>query len=633
MSQDYDFSKNRAEEFGEDLWSYFIIPPFYKDLGLFRSNKPLIVEGGRGSGKTMLLRYLCHKTQFSLKRSDFPSQVFNRIGVYWKIDTQFTAMMSKRKKEKEEWNPIFINWGVLEISEGILSSVASIASSRYNNIDVETLKKIDFSPLKDYCYDIPSDYAGAFSYIKTRNRKFQLYISNLKGDFMNLPFCFIKDLIYCIKYAIPELKETVFDIYIDEYENLQDSQCKIINTWIKHSEIPLIFNVAMKKNAMRLTETMGDERIVAINDYRKVELDSFVEKNFETFATEMFLLKLYRKGLHEMPIEESRLFSISDEDLSYRASEAYGKEIKSIIKHIFPSITVKDVAASMLGQSAFVNRIKKELSIFNDGKMIDRIFSVANLIPEAVIILPSIMNRKSVENKKILDCYFEYSKGVNNQFKNWIDNNLFGCILFYYGALNRICPLYSGFEAFITMSKDNLRHFLELCLQSITLKDNKIEVVSPQEQALAVRSVSENMFGEIKSLGKRGNELSVFAMRLGAFYEEARKKIQQSEPEQNHFNISDNLSERTQDLIDELVKWSVLYEYKLTKQKNLESGMEYMLNPIYSSYFTISYRKKRRIDISNAEFETIAFGEVEDFKRFLRVRFPEKKNEPGLFKD
>lgn len=633
MSQDYDFSKNRAEEFGEDLWNYFIIPPFYKDLGLFRSNKPLIVEGGRGSGKTMLLRYLCHKTQFSQNRNDFPGEAINRIGVYWKIDTQFTAMMSKRKKEEEEWNPIFINWGVLEISEGILSSIASIASSKYNNIDVETLKRIDFSPLKDYYEDIPSDFVGAYSYIKSKNRKFQLYISNLKGDFLNLPFRFIKDMIFCIKDAVKEIRDTVFDIYIDEYENLQDSQCKIINTWIKHSEIPLIFNVAMKKNAMRLTETMGNERIVAVNDYRKVELDSLVENYFETFATEMFLLKLYRRGLQEMPIEESRLFSFRDEDLAYRTSEAYVKEVKAIIKRIFPSVTVKDVAASMLGQSAFVNRIKKELNVFCDNDMIERILSKSQSIPEAIIVLPSIMNRKSVENLKILEYFFNYSEGENNQFKNWIDNNLFGCILFYYGALNKICPLYSGFDAFITMSKDNLRHFLELCLQSITLKDNKIEVVPPQEQALAVRSVSENMFGEIKSLGNRGNELSTFAMRLGTFFEEARKRIQQSEPEQNHFNIADNLSDRTRDLIDELVKWSVLYEYKLTKQKNLESGMEYMLNPIYSSYFTISYRKKRRIDMSNADFETIAFGEVEDYKRLLRTKFPEKKNEPGLFKD
>ncbi len=319
--------------------------------------------------------------------------------------------------------------------------------------------------------------------------------------------------------------------------------------------------------------------------------------------------------------------------MAFRVSESYVKEIKNIIKKIFPSVTDKKVAASMLCQNSFVNRIKKELNVFCDNEIIDKIFSEANKIPEAIIVLPSIMNRKSVENRKILDYFFLYSERNEGPFKNWVDNNLFGCILFYYGALNKICPLYSGFDAFTTMSKDNLRHFLELCLQSITLKNNKIQVVSPQDQALAVRSVSENMFGEIKSLGNRGNELSVFAMRLGTFFEEARKRIQQSEPEQNHFNIKDNLSDKTRELIYELVKWSVLYEFKLTKQKNLESGMEYMLNPIYSSYFTISYRKIRRIDISNEEFENIAFGKVEDFKKLLRIRFPEKKNEPSFFKD
>ena len=87
------------------------------------------------------------------------------------------------------------------------------------------------------------------------------------------------------------------------------------------------------------------------------------------------------------------------------------------------------------------------------------------------------------------------------------------------------------------------------------------------------------------------------------------------------------------DFLDELVKWSVLYDFKLTKQKNLESGREYLLNPIYSSYFTISYRKKRRIDISNTDFETIAFGNADAFTKLLRTRFPEINNDeqPSLF--
>ena len=631
MSQDNDFSKNRAEEYGYDMWGYFVIPPFYNELQLYRSNKPMVIEGGRGSGKTMLLRYLCHQTQFSPKRDVFGNDVFNRVGVYWKIDTQFTKLMSKRKRDVDEWTPIFINWGVIEISQGILNSLYSMADSQYAGITRDTLLNIDFSSLQDYMPELSSQINELYDCLKRRNRKFQVYISNLKGEFENLPFQFVETLIACIRNGVKELHNTIFDVYIDEYENLLDYQSKIINTWIKHSEIPLIFNVAMKRNAMKNTETIGNEGIVDINDYRKISLDKMVEECFASFSSEIFLLRLQRIGYQNMPVSEDKLFSILDKDLKERNSEEYIRTIKTAIRELFPSMTTKEVATSMINQIAFKNRISKDLRQYFSEKVVNNIFAKSKEKAEAIIILPTLLSRRGNMREQILTVFYDYIENGNAQYKTWVDNNVFGCILYYYGALNRICPLYSGFEAFTTMSKDNLRHFLELCLRSIEIDGEHPRVVSPQSQALAVRAVSETMFGEIKSLGNRGNELYTFAIRLGSYFENARKKITQSEPEQNHFNIKDKPSEKVMEFLDELVKWSVLYESKLTKQKDLELGSEYLLNPIYSSYFTISYRKKRRIDISNSEFETIAFGDADVFIRLLRTKFPDAYNEPGLF--
>ncbi len=634
MNQDSDFSKNRAEEYGYDMWGYFVIPPFYNKLQLFRSNKPLVIEGGRGSGKTMLLRYLCHQTQFSPKRKKFDDKVFKRIGVYWKIDTQFTKLMSLRKKTEDEWNPYFINWGVLEIAEGIMRSLLTISNSSYCGINEETLKRIDFTPLNDYSADIPVNFDELFDYIKSQNRKFQVHISNLKGDFVNLPFDFIRTLITCICDRIPELSNTVFDVYIDEYENTLDYQSRIINTWIKHSELPLIFNVAMKRNAMRQTDTVGNEGIVDVNDYRKVSLDKLVEESFDVFASEIFLLRLKREGYPNISVDENKLFSTSEKDLLARNSEDYSRSIKAVIKKMFPSMSSKEVSLSMLKQPAFRNRINKDLRQFLTEKEVKQVMDYSEISPEGIVVMPALLNRKGAMKKIIVDAFINYVETKNTQYKTWVENNIFGCILYYYGALNRICPLYSGFDAFTTMSKDNLRHFLELCLRSINNEDRQLQVISPQSQALAVRSVSENMFSEIKSLGNRGNELYTFAIRLGTYFENARKKIAQSEPEQNHFNVKDTVSQKTMAFLDELVKWSVLYDFKLTKQKGFESGREYLLNPIYSSYFTISYRKKRRIDITNSDFETIAFGDADAFKRLLKTKFPENNNDeqPSLFK-
>ena len=65
------FSKNRAEEFGYDVWEHFVIPPFFDQLELEKAKKPGVIIGGRGSGKTMLLRYLSHQTMFSPKRKKY----------------------------------------------------------------------------------------------------------------------------------------------------------------------------------------------------------------------------------------------------------------------------------------------------------------------------------------------------------------------------------------------------------------------------------------------------------------------------------------------------------------------------------------------------------------------------------
>lgn len=54
MIIDSKMTRNRAEEYGFDLWKEFVVPPYFLSLKTLKSEKPLIIEGGRGSGKTML---------------------------------------------------------------------------------------------------------------------------------------------------------------------------------------------------------------------------------------------------------------------------------------------------------------------------------------------------------------------------------------------------------------------------------------------------------------------------------------------------------------------------------------------------------------------------------------------------
>lgn len=619
-----ELSRNRAEEYGEDLWQEFVIPPYYQKLELLQSSKPSVIEGGRGCGKTMLLRYLCHDTQFSKNRSKFDDSSLNRIGVYWKMDTQFANVMFGRGIDREDWICAFVHMVVLVISREILKSLNNI--SYHNELLAEDrIESLNFSILSAFDSQVPASFSELELFLHKKFIEFQEWVSNVRTQRPTFyALSFISEIIEVIKKQLPEFHDTTFHIYIDEYENLLGIQKQIVNTWMKHSQPPLIFNIAMKHNAFDVRETLGTEKLVDIHDFRLFDIEELLNANFNTFASEIFLLKLKRIGYQTSVIDESTLFDISDSAIESRLQREYQKNVQAVVSFLFPKYTSEEIARLMLDDETLSrniqNEIKEQLQRRSSKVKFKSLYDTD--YPRAVVIIPSLLNRPKLSAEVIEKEFRKFKKGEDSKFTDWIQNNFVGCSLYWYGKYNRICPIYAGDSAFRTMAKGNIRHFLELCSASLAQNAFKSEIkpVTQDKQAIAVKNVSAKMLKEIKSLGNSGNVLYDFSIRLGSVFENARQRISQSEPEQNHFSLSDTLSEKSQWLLNELVKWSVLYEYKLTKQKALETGFEYLLNPIYASFFTISYRKKRRITLSNKDIETIAFGEAKEFERYLRDR-------------
>ncbi len=621
MQINSSLTRNRAEEYGFDLWNEFVIPPYYPQLELMKSEKPQIIEGGRGSGKTMLIRYLCHATQFSPKRKNISAKDYKRIGIYWKMDVQFSKLMSMRGAEDSLWLDAFINMGVLVLTKEIIESLYNIKKT--NALAEREINDIDFSALKDFDSFIPIELDLLRTYINSQYNKFQSWVSNYKKIEQPIfyPKCFLDCIIATIKEQVSILRNSFYSVYIDEYENLIETHKRIINTWVKHSQSPIIFNIAMKHNSLDITETLSEEHIVEIHDYRLIDIERLLKEYFSIFASEIFLLKVHN---HLVKLFDSTdyLFDTSQESLSKRLTDQYATFINDKISSIFPKISSKEIAYRMISDDKIRNKlfsfIEKDLEVLGQGQY-TRQCKDAICVPEAFIILHALLSRSSVDVPYIVAQLDAYIKNKESKFKEWIHNNLVGCILNIYGKMNRLCPLYSGYDTFLTMSKDNIRHFLELCYTSLSHSDNfEKQTVEVKDQLTAVKYVSDNMLNEIKQLGASGNILYIFAYRLGNLFEEFRKRDSQSEPEQNQFSIKGELTNNSSFILNELIKWSVLYKSKLTKQKDVESGSEYQFNPIYSAYFTISYRKKRRIEISANDFNTLCFGNDEEYNKFVK---------------
>lgn len=628
-------AQNRAEELGYDLWEDFVIPPFYDGLGLLTAKKPRVVVGGRGCGKTSLLRYLCHQTQFSNKRSNITETDILNIGIYWRVDTQFAKMLSKRGFEDDSWNRAFEHLSVLMMCQEILKSLESIANSSFEFFESSNLNSFDFSILNSFRSEVPNDFSELKKFIRREINYFQTWAGSIRTveQPVFFPLKFVKELVAEIKSQNDLFKNTDYLVYVDEYENLLVDQQRLINTWIKHSEMPLIFNLAMKPNSFLDKNTIGNEPIAETHDYREYNLEDYYERiDFEVFAAEILFLRLWKNdNTIKIPILAEELRSTLKGVLDKRTSDPYKKRVLNAAKDFLPSTSVDEMSKDVYTDGTLYNRLKELIRrAIKNNNLIGTIedFLIPEF-PQAGVIVPALLNRAS-SIEELLNEIEKLRSGKENKFNgttDWIHNNLFGCLLLIYEPLGRICPIYAGFEAFCLMSRTNLRHFLELCHKSISndlLNSSKkaLKAISIKSQAEASKQASSTFLREVKNFGNDGNKLHTFVLRIGTYFSYAQKKPTQSEPEQNHFSIKGNRSNELNRFLDDAVKWSVLYERRITKQKGGENkaeseDFEYILNPIYAPYFHISYRKKRSVQFTSDEMNTIVFGDFNQFQTYM----------------
>jgi hypothetical protein len=227
------------------------------------------------------------------------------------------------------------------------------------------------------------------------------------------------------------------------------------------------------------------------------------------------------------------------------------------------------------------------------------------------------------------------SQGKTNKFtgaQDWIHNNFVGCLLWLYESHSSFCPLYSGFDVFCLLSRGNLRHFLELCHASLS-QMSETEIVEmipvpPILQAKAARQASTTFLNEIPAFGRYGDRLHTFVYRLGSLFALAHRRPSQSEPEQSHFAVtsgSSKIKDDTVAFLNEAEKWSVIYREEETKVKDNVKviSFDYVLNPIYSPYFNITYRKRRKVELTQTDIETLINGSFDEANEMLR-RFSRK---------
>ena len=272
MTNQYNpFKENRTEQM-RDLWKYYVPFP-----GLDSTGKPLVVEGGRGSGKTMFFQCNSWRQKIlELQKNSKPvTDIFNCadfVGFYYRVDTTFVSSM--REREEENWGAIFETYLGICILKELLDFIHTLNKSmQINESELSVFassfsKKLNPDSSTDSIEEFRKDCNVFLDIIEDKINGSET-LSNLRCINANR---FITDICIAARDLLGK-EELLFKIFIDEYETLQEYQQKIVNTLIKHSSLPVVFNIGLRPKGMKTSETISEtETIEAPHDYELLSL-------------------------------------------------------------------------------------------------------------------------------------------------------------------------------------------------------------------------------------------------------------------------------------------------------------------------------------------------------------------------
>ena len=620
------FSKNRSEETSEDNWAEFVVPPYLHDLGIKAQSKAIVIMGGRGCGKTTLLRYFSHATQFSQKRGSLPDDALAHIGLYWRADTNFLNAFVGGEQSSQTWRSAFDHALACDLGIELIRSVRNLNCNRERREQYGGLDTLDLSAICDFDENLTGSLLEVEQSLLSRRRKLSAWLNNLdtekKPHFLPAQ-AFLTTLIDILRSHLSYLRNSNFAVFVDEYENLRDEQQQFINGLLKHGKPPLLFNIAMKRNGWQTSKTTGPEPIQRISDFHVVDLEEEVGRDFVLFAAELLFFRLAEHVpllLDKLPISTDQLRDIEQIESRYGDPE-YRSRVIAAAEELLPRMTERGAAVEIVSDPRLRERLRTRIdgALQKSGSRIAADDFIDPNFPEASVVVSALLHRPREEPSALLLQIKALKQGEPSRLASTnplITNNLFGCVNAIFIDANVPSMLCSGFTSLILIARENIRHLLELVQRVFrayerTGKNDDPLKVPPRVQAKAVKEASELILRTVSGHGKHGPQLYNLAQCLGAIFLERHKSLKQSEPEVNHFTLSGgDVSSRVDKYLLEAEKWSVLFRTRETKMKSTGAAdADYILNPIFSPFFQISFRKKRSIPFSAKQILVMLEGD------------------------
>lgn len=602
---DFDTNVMSAEQISEfftEPYDSFTVP----ETKITGDKSPIIFVGGRGTGKTMLLRQFSYNVQKITTGETYINKIKRTkyIGVYFRVDRPLLQSLSSLGQNSTIDNfeeMIFTHFFELTIFKEYLEIVKiltsdlkfEIISSEYQEI-LEEMKKLLYLPsdVKSETVDDLIDYVmNEINYIWYYQSQKAIDIDGtvkfspkcnlmLQGRLSD-EFCRTK------VFDILGIKNTEILLLIDEFESFSEKQQMVINAAMRYNkDYGMRLRIGMRPYGFKTYDTVNSEDYIKEGrDYSRVEFDNPLVKKTSAKYIEL-VRKITDKRLSAVSMFEGK--NIID---ILGAEEDYEEEAKDITK----------------GQTKHFDTYLREI---NRNKRKEEHITLEMLKPirdenplYEMTCLRLLLKGKSLEYTfKAFNDYKNHikspeSKKFNDDYSNKYKLSFLFVLCSIYRK-ERKC--YYSFNDYCHLSSGIIGYFIELCRHafdlayfrdSTALESGKI---SKEIQTDAAYEVSYSERDMVKRIAEDGEKLYVLVRNLGSAFSHIHKDIHLRYPETNMVPINIELSEENQRLLNKACMWSLVLKKPNVQSSNSNGNTQdmFLLNRIFAPVYKISYRTR-----------------------------------------
>lgn len=583
------FGSFRAEWLRDQLYSLFNEPEYFPSL---RDRRPCALMGGRGTGKTTVLRCMSFEGQAAIHGGADDAVAF--IGLYHKVNSNRVTAFQGPELDDLEWQRIFSHYVNLLVGELIFDYIAwrNAKADRQLVMPAASCQRIG----RAFGFANTESLEHLGEQLNEAKQMLELFVNNLDTPRPTLSMLQAPiDTLTEELLKLPELRHSFFYILFDEYENFLDYQQTVVNTLIKHSGTSYVFKIGVKELGWRVKSTInGTEQLIAPADYELIHIEKRLEPNFSTFARDVC---------------EARLRQWASSTNSPHLS----------LDDLLPELPYEQ-EAELLGVKDRVRDIRARI-------MSDKDAVLAGDADDLLIYVFHTLNGGIYEETlRSVEAYLSGNSYQKDRYNNYKYAMLF--TLTTKGA--QISKYYCGNRVFSTIAKNNIRFYLHLVSTAIdrhrSSKNSLEKPVSFVDQTLAARAVGLQYLTELEGVTVQGVQLVKLILGFGRLFQLLSRNPTGTAPETMEFSIkqkgqsSAGVSANVAQLLTHAVMHLALVRSpgtKLATQADIKQW-DYSLHPIFSPYFNFSHRRKRKLEVTEHELLSMIDAPQETIRALLK---------------